>query len=60
MGSLSVFMTTLNTNDWEIRFTYEYSATSVNCLDLVIFKEHDVLLTKTFFKNTDRNGHHPN
>lgn len=66
-GSLCTFMTTLNTNNWGIKFTYEYSTTPVNFLDLVIFKEQGVLLTKTFFKSTDRNGyipmdsgHHPN
>lgn len=57
--SLHSFMTQLNNNDWGIKFTYEYSPTSVNFLDLVIFKEHSSLLTKTFFKNTDRNGYIP-
>lgn len=54
-GSLHTFMTQLNTNNWEIKFTYEYSSTSVNFLDLVIFKEQSSLLTK----NTDRNGYIP-
>lgn len=37
-GSLCAFM-----NNWGIKFTYKYSATSVNFLDLVIFKEQGAL-----------------
>lgn len=44
------FMTHLNNNQWEIRFIYECSSVSVNFLDLMIFKEQNLLLTKTFLK----------
>lgn len=60
-------MLSLNKNQWGIRFTYECSRSSVNFLVLVIFKDQGQLLTKTFFKSTDRNRyiptdscHHPN
>lgn len=43
----------------EIRFTYEANTVSVNFLDLVITEEEGKLITKTFFKATDRNGYIP-
>lgn len=65
--SLKFFMAKITSTKWGINFTYEYSITSVNFLDLTITKNEGRLLTKTFFKTTDRNGyipigscHHPN
>lgn len=46
--SLHSFMLSLNDKQWGIRFTYEYIRSSVNFLDLVIFKDQGQLLTKHF------------
>ncbi|KAM9325141.1 NACHT, LRR and PYD domains-containing protein 3-like [Gastrophryne carolinensis] len=61
------FFNSLNENNWGISFTFEKSMEKVHFLDLEISKRGGELVTKTFFKETDRNAyvpisscHHPN
>lgn len=48
-------MATLNDNEMGIVFTYEVSSTVIHFLDLEISVVDHRLITKTFFKPTDRN-----
>lgn len=56
----------MNNNNYGLKFMAEYSSTTVNYLDLTLTKHQNTIGTKTFFKETDRNGfvpthscHHP-
>lgn len=57
--SLNDFMATLNDNEMGIVLTYEVSSTVIHFLDLEISIVNHQLITKTFFKPTDRNGYIP-
>lgn len=58
-ASLDEYIITINNNNRNLTFTVETDQNSVNFLDLVIFKQNDILATKTYFKPTDRNGYVP-
>lgn len=56
----------LNNNKINIKLDYQFIASTINFLDLTIFREENSLATKVYFKPTDRNsylsirsGHHP-
>lgn len=52
-------MATLNNNNIGIKLSYEASYSSIHFLDLEISAFDKQLVTKTFFKATDRNGYIP-
>ena len=65
-ASLEQFLSKMNTNNYGLSFTAESSKTSSHFLDLTLTKKGSRVLTKTYFKPTDRNGfvpisscHHP-
>lgn len=45
--SLHKFMEYLNSNQWGVRFTYQFSTSSIPFLDLVIYREQNSLWIKT-------------
>lgn len=53
------FMSTLNANNIGIKLSYEASYSNIHFLDLEIFVSNKQLVTKTFFKATDRNRYIP-
>lgn len=57
--SLHDFMANLNNKKMGIVLTYEVSSTVIHFLDLEISIVDHRLVTKTFFKLTDRNGYIP-
>lgn len=57
--SLTKFLDNLNNNKYGITFTGKWSPDKIDYLDLEIFKTGEKLLTRTFFKPTDRNGYIP-
>lgn len=66
MSDFQEFLLSLNNNTYGLRFTAESSWDTINYLDLTLTKQGNRLVSKTFFKATDRNGfvpvnscHHP-
>lgn len=66
MEPLQQFITQLNANNNNIKFTSQWSSEEINFLDVTIYRQDNKLGTKVFFKPTDRNsylptqsGHHP-
>ena len=57
--SLQHFMDRLNANSKNIVLTWTVSCEKIAFLDLEIFKSDNHLLTRNFFKVTDRNGYIP-
>lgn len=57
--SLKKFLEDINHNRYGIKFTGDWNKELVNYLDLQIFKNNNRLDTRTFFKETDRNGYIP-
>ncbi|OCT74329.1 hypothetical protein XELAEV_18033295mg [Xenopus laevis] len=58
-GSLKEFIEGLNINNFNLKFTYDYSRESVNFLELNIYATTDGLCTRLFKKKTDCNGYIP-
>lgn len=54
------FLQQLNINKYGITFTGKWNLEKIEYLDLEIFKTGTSLYTRTFFKETDRNGYIPN
>lgn len=64
--SFELFLAQMNKNKYGLKFTAECSLSVINYLDLTLTKNQKKIGTKTFFKETDRNGfvpthscHHP-
>lgn len=57
--SLKDFGFDLNTNNKNIKLTWEISDEKIQFLDLEISKEEGRLITQTHFKTVDRNGYLP-
>lgn len=54
--SLEDFLLYLNQNEYGLRFTAEFSLSTINYPDLTLYKKDNRIGTKTFFKATDRNA----
>lgn len=66
MEDLHLFMDHMNNNRYGIKLTSQWSFEKLQYLDLEIFRKENKLLTRTFFKEVDKNGyistrscHHP-
>lgn len=65
-GDLQSFLQQIIINNYGLKFTAEWSISSINYLDLTLTRYQDKIGIRTFFKETDRNGfvptqscHHP-
>ncbi|XP_044129795.1 uncharacterized protein LOC122923137 [Bufo gargarizans] len=56
-AKLCKFIEELNSNDWNLTFTLEFSATSVIFLDLKLTIENNKIITQTHFKTVDANSY---
>lgn len=53
------FLAKIGTNRFGISFSESFSYQQIYFLDLTLFREGNKLLTRTFFKDVDRNGYIP-
>ncbi|XP_075460474.1 uncharacterized protein LOC142497064 isoform X2 [Ascaphus truei] len=49
-SSLKSFVNTLNTNDLNIRFTYEHNINCISFLDLLLYIDHDMTIQSQIFR----------
>lgn len=59
MDALLALLDSMNNNDLNISLTWDVNRECIHFLDLEIFNTRDGLITKTFFKATDRNSYIP-
>lgn len=56
-GTLHQFMNELNENRNNIKLTYQWSNYENNFLDVTIYRDSGDILTKVYYKPTDRNSY---
>lgn len=57
LEDLHSFMTHMNNNQYGIKLTSKWSVEKIQYLDLKLFYRKNRLLTRTFFKEVDKNGY---